>query len=127
MGRAEFISPHRVVAAVPRGLTTSHLIYPLSRVMFDSFFVANTTTRDDYAESLQWFSTAFNKEHRRLTTPRTPPFVFALRFCNPLTTLDTPQRFSLVHFDFPPFSRTSLYRLSGNSDAHSSTPSSDVH
>ena len=52
MGRAEFISPHRVVA-VPRGLTTSHLIYPLSRVMFDSFFVANTTTRDDYAESLQ--------------------------------------------------------------------------
>ena len=33
MGRAEFISPHRVVAAVPRGLTTSHLIYPLSRVM----------------------------------------------------------------------------------------------
>ena len=58
MERAEFISPPRVflycyegVVAVSRGLTTSHLIYPLSRVMFDSFFVANTTTRDDYADS----------------------------------------------------------------------------
>ena len=37
--------------AVPRGLITSHLIYSLSLVMFDSFFVANTTTRDDYADS----------------------------------------------------------------------------
>ena len=33
-------------------------------MLIGSFFVANTTTRHDYAESLQWFRTALDEEQR---------------------------------------------------------------
>ena len=78
-GRAYFARPSRVSQL---SLALGHVSLPLityssplclsmtrsepgiSTVLIGSFFVANTTTRHDYAESLQWFRTALDEEQR---------------------------------------------------------------
>ena len=98
----------------------SHLL--ISLVMIDSFFVANTTTLHDHAESLQWFRTAYNKDQRHrassfdpfptssllpslrlvntlplpLPSPSTLPFTFESLVTSPSLPL-SPPRFVLSH------------------------------
>ena len=84
------LRPLYCIALVSVSSRSSHIL--ICPVMRCSFFAANTTTRDDYVESLQWLSTAYQQ---RTTLP---PISLRLPLAFSPTTPLTPQRLSLRPF-----------------------------